>query len=41
MPKILGIVLFVAGVVLLIFGIYQFVEVQHSLGGRIASLGLK
>ena len=37
--KILGIVLLVGGVVLLIFGIQQFVEFQQSFGGKAASLG--
>jgi len=37
--RILGIVLLTAGVILLILGIYQFVEFRQSLGGKVASLG--
>ena len=37
--KTLGIVLLLAGIVLLIFGVQQFVEFQQSIGGRAASLG--
>ena len=37
--KLLGILLLVAGVALLVFGIYQFVEFRQSLGGKVASLG--
>ena len=39
MMKVLSIVLIVAGVVLLIFGIHQFVEFQNSFGGRAAAAG--
>lgn len=35
--KILSIVLLAAGAVLLILGIYQFVEFRQSAGGKIAS----
>ena len=38
-PKILGILLLVAGVVLLIVGIYQFAEFRQSFAGKAASLG--
>jgi len=37
--KIVALLLIVAGVALLIFGIYQFVEFRQSLGGKVASLG--
>lgn len=37
--KILSLVLLVGGVVLLVFGIYQFVEFRQSLGGKLASFG--
>jgi len=37
--KIIALVLILAGVALLVFGIYQFVEFRQSLGGKVASLG--
>ena len=37
--KMLGILLLVACVVLLIVGIYQFVEFRQSFGGKAASFG--
>ena len=37
--RLIALVLLVGGVVLLIFGIYQFVEFRDSLGGQLASLG--
>ena len=38
-PKLLGIVLLVAGVALIVIGIYQFVEFRQSFGGKVASFG--
>ena len=37
--KILSLVLIAAGAVLLIIGIYQFVEFRQSLGGKFSSFG--
>ena len=37
--RILALLLLVGGVVLLIVGIYQFVEFRQSLGGKLASFG--
>ena len=37
--KAISIVLIIGGVLLLIFGIYQFVEFQQSFGGKAASIG--
>jgi len=37
--KIAALLLIIAGVALLIFGIYQFVEFRQSFGGKAASLG--
>jgi hypothetical protein len=34
--KIIGILLFAAGVVVLVIGIYQFVEFRQSVGGKLA-----
>jgi uncharacterized membrane protein HdeD (DUF308 family) len=34
--KIIGILLFIAGVVVLAIGIYQFVEFHQSVGGKLA-----
>ena len=39
--KIIGIVLLVVGVAVAIFGIYQFVSFQQSVGGKAASIGRK
>ncbi|MDR2740810.1 MAG: hypothetical protein LBB98_01465 [Treponema sp.] len=36
-PQIAGIVLLAAGVVVLVIGIWQFVEFRQSVGGRLAS----
>jgi hypothetical protein len=36
--KILGIVLLAAGAAVLIYGIFQFVEIRQSLGGKISGL---
>jgi hypothetical protein len=36
--KILGIILLVAGAGVLIYGIFQFVEIRQSLGGKISGL---
>jgi hypothetical protein len=36
LPKIIGILLLVAGIVVLIIGIYQFVEFRQSIGGKLA-----
>ncbi|MDR3145065.1 MAG: hypothetical protein LBU21_02200 [Treponema sp.] len=35
-PKIIGILILAAGVVVLIIGIYQFVEFHQSMGGKLA-----
>jgi hypothetical protein len=35
-PKIIGIVVLAAGVVVLVIGIYQFVEFRQSVGGKLA-----
>jgi hypothetical protein len=37
--KILALILIVGGILVLIFGIYQFVEFQQSLAGKAASFG--
>ena len=37
--RILALILIIGGIIVLIFGIYQFVQFQQSLGGRVASLG--
>ena len=37
--KLLSLILIAAGAVLLIIGIYQFVEFRNSMGGKLASFG--
>jgi hypothetical protein len=37
--KIIGLVILAAGVIVLIIGIYQFVEFRNSIGGGAAKLG--
>ena len=37
--KILALILIAGGIIVLIFGIYQFAEFRQSLGGKAASLG--
>lgn len=39
--KLLSLILIAAGAILIIIGIYQFVEFRQSLGGKLSSMGNK